>query len=76
MIAIDQGTPVEPGIYLFKGKFGSDVEIINVWQKETEWHGGVEFRGFLAAYGGHNVAKYLGKWSKRLKITDKGLEEA
>jgi hypothetical protein len=76
MIAIDQRTPIEPGIYLFQGKFSNNVEIIDVWTKEKVYYGGIEFGEYLAAHNGRNVANYLGKWSKKLKITDKGLEEA
>jgi hypothetical protein len=76
MIAINQGTPVEPGIYLFQGKFSDNVEIIDVWTKEKVYMGGIEFGEYLAAHNGRSVANYLGKWSKKLKITDKGLEEA
>lgn len=78
MIAIDQGTPVEPGIYLFKSKFSSAIEIIivYVWQKKKVCLGGIEFGEYLAAHNGRSVANYRGKWSKPLKITDKGLEEA
>lgn len=66
MIAIDQGTPIEPGIYFFKHNLGPDVEILRVYEKN----------GNLFIKNDFPIAKLLGDFSKKLQVTDSWFKEA
>lgn len=78
MIPIDQSRPREPGLYLFRGAFTGDVRVLNVRVTPEENYGGVVLEESLgvAEERHRHPALYKGTWSKKLKLTEKGLEEA
>jgi hypothetical protein len=87
MIAIDQGTPVEPGVYLFRGNIDNNrdlyyrpIRFLTVAQVDATYKN-LSFGSYMGIQvfnGGawHNITKLKGKFSKRLIVNEEGFEEA
>jgi hypothetical protein len=75
-IKIDQGTPTKPGLYLWKPDGSETVNTVTVTLIPESHEYGLTWPEHLAGLFGRDISHYKGKFSKRLVVTDNGLQEA
>jgi hypothetical protein len=74
-IPINEYTPPKkPGLYLWKNSCG--VEFINVRLIPKRIEFGMEWGEYLAGPNDRNICNLMGEFSKRLILTEHGLQEA